>query len=478
MEHYVIALSKYFIAIFLALYTYECFAVFRFQDEERRKGIYTRQIILMFFFHFSAFLTICVQTGELQYLFFYAFQQLAIFATLVLFELFYPTLNRLIVHNMCMLLTIGFIILTRLSFEKAMKQFIIVVISLVISMIIPHFIYKMKFLKNLSWLYALIGIISLGIVLLLGSITNGSKISYTIAGITFQPSEFVKIIFVFFIASALYQSSTFLHVVYVTLVAAVHVLILVVSKDLGGALIFFMTYVLMVYLATHKIRYLLLGLGGGCAASIVAYQIFSHIQTRVQAWRDPWSVIDGDGYQITQSLFSLGRGELFGLGLFKGAPDDIPFVEQDFIFSAVVEEMGLIVGLCLILICLSCFIMFMNISMKLKDRFYQLVAFGLGVLYIFQIFLTIGGDTKFIPLTGVTLPLVSYGGSSVLTTLIMFSIIEGLFMIRLDEGAKSARRKQKATRRETTESEPSFRRSRQPEGERQPEDDGQQEQER
>ena len=199
MEHYVIALSKYFIAIFLALYTYECFAVFRFQDEERRKGIYTRQIILMFFFHFSAFLTICVQTGELQYLFFYAFQQLAIFATLVLFELFYPTLNRLIVHNMCMLLTIGFIILTRLSFEKAMKQFIIVVISLVISMIIPHFIYKMKFLKNLSWLYALIGIISLGIVLLLGSITNGSKISYTIAGITFQPSEFVKIIFVFFI---------------------------------------------------------------------------------------------------------------------------------------------------------------------------------------------------------------------------------------------------------------------------------------
>ena len=98
--------------------------------------------------------------------------------------------------------------------------------------------------------------------------------------------------------------------------------------------------------------------------------------------------------------------------------------------------------------------MFMNISMKLKDRFYQLVAFGLGVLYIFQVFLTIGGDTKFIPLTGVTLPLVSYGGSSVLTTLIMFSIIEGLFMIRLDEGVKRARRKQKANRR--VENEPGF----------------------
>ena len=167
-------------------------------------------------------------------------------------------------------------------------------------------------------------------------------------------------------------------------------------------------------------------------------------QVRVQAWKDPWSVIDGEGYQITQSLFSLGRGGLFGLGLFQGAPGDIPKVERDFIFSAVSEEMGLIVALCVIMVSLSCFIMFMNISMRLKDRFYQLAAFGMGILYIFQVFLTIGGDTKFIPLTGVTLPLVSYGGSSIMTTLIMFSIIEGLYIIRQDEGAVNVKKKSKA----------------------------------
>jgi cell division protein FtsW (lipid II flippase) len=112
-----------------------------------------------------------------------------------------------------------------------------------------------------------------------------------------------------------------------------------------------------------------LGIAGGATASYMAFKIFRHIQIRIQAYIDPWSFIDGEGYQITQSLFALGRGGLFGLGLYQGAPDDIPYVEQDFIFSAIVEEMGLIFGMCLILICLSCFIMFMNISIRLKDKF-------------------------------------------------------------------------------------------------------------
>lgn len=447
MEHYIVLLSKYFIAIFMAMYTYECFAVFRFKDELSRKGIYTRQLILMFFIHAGCFVTIFVKTGEVSYLILYAFQQLAVFAVLVLFELFYPTVNRLVINNMCMLLTIGFVILTRLDQDKAIRQFVIAVIAMIIALIIPYLISKVNVLRNLSWLYAIVGIVSLAAVLILGGLTNGSKISYSIAGVTFQPSEFIKIIFVFFIAAALHESSTFLHVVYVTIVAAIHVLILVASRDLGGALIFFVTYMLMVYLATQKIRYLLLGLSGGVAASYIAYNVFRHIQVRIQAYVDPWSYIDGEGYQITQSLFALGRGGLFGLGLYQGAPDDIPYVEQDFIFSAIVEEMGLIFGMCLILICLSCFIMFMNISIRLKDKFYQLVAFGLAVLYIFQVFLTIGGDTKFIPLTGVTLPLVSYGGSSVISTLMMFSIIEGLYIVRQNEGAKSV---QKKTKRATT----------------------------
>lgn len=435
MEQYVVALSKYFIAIFMAVYTYESFSVFRFREEKQRRGIYTRQVLLLFFVHFTCFLTICIETGDLQYLFFYAFQQLAVFAVIVLFELLYPTVNRLVIHNMCMLLVIGFVMLTRLNMGLAVRQFVIVLLSVAVAMCIPWLLKRFQDIKNLSILYALLGIVPLGVVLILGNTTYGSKLSYSIFGLSFQPSEFIKIIFVFFVASAFYKSTDLLQVAYVTAVAGIHVLILAASRDLGSALIFFAAYVLMVFLATKNVWYLLLGIAGGGGASVIAYQLFRHVQERVQAWKDPWSVIDGEGYQVAQSLFSLGRGGLFGLGLFQGAPEDIPKVERDFIFSAVAEEMGLIVALCLIMVCLSCFIMFMNISMRMRDRFYQLVAFGIGVLYIFQIFLTVGGDTKFIPMTGVTLPLVSYGGSSVMTTLMMFAIIEGLYIIRQDKGA-------------------------------------------
>ena len=120
----------------------------------------------------------------------------------------------------------------------------------------------------------------------------------------------------------------------------------------------------------------------------------------------------------------------------------IPVAETDFIFSAIVEEMGVIYGLCLILICVSCYVMFLNIAMELRNRFYKLVALGLGTCYIFQVFLQIGGVTKFIPSTGMTLPFVSYGGSSMLSTMIMFAIIQGLYILREDEEEELEREKE------------------------------------
>ena len=449
MELYVSEFSKYVITLLITLYTYECFAVFRFDNEEARNGIYIRQNILMFALHFSCFLVICFETEDFTYLFFYAFQQIMLFAAISLYRMLYPTANRLLINNMCMLLSIGFVILTRLDMTKAIKQFIIVAGSLVIAFFIPFLIEKMRILRNLKWIYAAIGILALSIVLILGQTTYGSKLSYSIGGITFQPSEFVKILFVFFIASALYESSGFLEVFTTAVVAAAHVIILVVSKDLGSALIFFVVYVLMVYVATKNPLYVAAGAGGGTVAAFVAYKVFRHVQVRVQAWKDPWSVIDSAGYQITQSLFAISSGGFFGLGLYKGTPESIPTVEADFIFSAIAEELGIIFAICVILICVSCFIMFMNIAVRLNERFYQLIAFGLGVTYIFQVFLTIGGGTKFVPLTGVTLPLISYGGSSVLTTLMMFSIVEGLYVLRQKEIEEQRRlliKKQKCAR--------------------------------
>ena len=154
-----------------------------------------------------------------------------------------------------------------------------------------------------------------------------------------------------------------------------------------------------------------------------AYFLFSHVRVRVLAWKDPFKDYQGGGYQICQSLFAISAGSWFGTGLGQGSPEAIPFVEQDFMFSAIAEELGSIFGICLILVCMSCFIMFVNIAMQLTNRFYRLVAVGLGSTYAAQIFLTIGGGIKLIPMTGVTLPFVSYGSTGMIMSFMALGLI-------------------------------------------------------
>ena len=332
-----------------------------------------------------------------------------------------------------MLLTIGFIMITRLSYNKAVKQSMIVAVSVAISLFIPVIIRKVKGLAELRLFYAIVGIVALAAVIVVGTVSGGAKLGFEIAGFGIQPSEFVKILFVFFVAASFNRSIAFRDVVITTAIAAAHVLILVVSKDLGAALIIFVVYLVMIYVATRQILYAGAGILAGAGASVVAYQLFNHVRVRVEIWKDPFATYSTGGYQIAQAMFAIGTGGWFGTGLFQGEADSIPVADEDFIFAAISEEMGLIFALCMILICLSCYVMFLNIAMKLENRFYKLVALGLGTCYIFQTFLTIGGVTKFIPMTGVTLPLVSYGGSSVLSTLIMFAIIQGLYIFKEDE---------------------------------------------
>ena len=295
--------------------------------------------------------------------------------------------------------------------------------------------------------------------------SGGANLSFRLAGFSIQPSEFVKILFVFFVAASLNRSREFKNIVVTTAVAAAHVLILVISTDLGAALIFFVVYLVMLYVATRQPLYAVAGLGAGVLAAIAGYHLFSHIQVRVEAWQDPIATYTGSGYQVAQSLFAIGTGGWFGTGLFQGQPDTIPVAETDFIFSALTEEMGIIFGLCVILICVSCYVMFLNIAMELHNRFYKYVALGLGTCYVFQVFLQIGGVTKFIPSTGMTLPFVSYGGSSMLSTMIMFGIIQGLYIVREDEEEKiEKRKKRKGSRDMAWEEQQPERRRREPRG--------------
>ena len=425
--------SKFIIAILFAFFTLDSFLLLQNQWGNKKTGGYVRQYFIMFLVHLSCYCVLCLQIKDYFHLLFFGMQQLVFLGVMNLYKMLYPGASRLLLNNMFMLLSTGFVVLTRLSRAKAIRQFIIVAASLVIGMFVPFVIRKIKLLKKFTWIYAGVGLAAISAVLILGTTTNGSKISYTISGFTFQPSEFVKILFVLFLAGIFSKEVTRKRILLATVVSMLHVIVLVCSKDLGSAAIFFMAYLFMLYVASGKKRYLfaggMLGVIGVCAA----YKLFYHVKVRVMAWLDPWSDITGKGYQLAQSLFAIGTGGWFGFGLCQGAPNTIPFVEADFIFSAIAEELGVIYALCLILVCLSCFIMGMSIALHVRDRFYKLAACGISITYLFQVFLTIGGGAKFIPLTGVTLPLVSYGGSSVMTTILMFSILQGICLIGHEE---------------------------------------------
>ena len=436
MTNLIIQVSKYLIIILMALYTFQCFTVFHKKDDEAREYLFLRQNMLMFAIHFVAYTVLYLEKPELSLLLFYGAQVIYLAAVLVLFRNLYPLASKLLINNMCMLVCIGFIMITRLKYDSGVKQFKIAVVATVVALLIPVIIRKLRFITKMYWLYTLMGIGLLGLVAIAATATYGAKLSFTVGGISIQPSEFVKIIYVFAIAGLLSNARDFRRIIIATGLAALHVLILVVSKDLGSAMIFFVTYLVMLFVSTRNPFLVLTGIFAGSGAAVGAYFLFNHVRVRVQAWKDPFKDYQGGGYQICQSLFAISAGSWFGTGLCQGSPDAIPFVEQDFMFSAIAEELGSIFGICLILVCMSCFIMFVNIAMQLTNRFYRLVAVGLGSTYAAQIFLTVGGGIKLIPMTGVTLTLVSYGGSSLLSTMIMFAIVQGLYMLQRDEERK------------------------------------------
>ena len=434
MQEYLTTVSRYLLILCMGFYTLDCFSIFRYKNEREGGFLYIRQNFWMFAIQLISFFDLAIVSREKRYIVIYVVMQVLLLVMVTATPLIYRKINRLLLNNMCMLMGIGMVMVSRLAIDKSIRQFQIMAMSYVVCMVVPVLFCKIKFWPKLTWVYAVLGVLPLGIVLLLGETTLGSKLSFTIQGLTFQPSELVKILFVFFLAASLHYSTSLWNVLLTSVVAGVHVLILVASKDLGSALIFFMAYLTMVFVASRNYGYLLLGIAGGAGASVLAYQMFSHVRIRVLAWMDPWSYIDNQGYQITQSLFAIGSGSWFGMGLYQGNPDDIPYVEDDFIFSSICEEYGTIFGILLLLVILSCFIMIVKIALKNKQVFYRMAAFGFGIMYIFQIFLTVGGGIKFIPLTGVTLPFISYGGSSVLTTMLMFFVLQGIYMTALKEG--------------------------------------------
>ena len=432
MNLLILELTKYLICLLMLVYVAESVLVFRFPDGAHLRGVCTRQVIWMFAIQALLYTQIITATGELRYLKYYLGQLLLLLLVPVLFQKLFPDGYRPLVNHMCMLLCVGMAMILRVNESKALKQMIFTAVSFLAAFAVIAVVRRLKDLERYTYAYLAVGLFAIGAVLVLGSVTYGSKLSVSVLGLTFQPSEFVKILYIMFIAGMLYRDASFKSVAVTAVLSAVHVLILVFSKDLGSALIFFVVFLCLVFIASGNPLYLCAGGVCGAAASLLAYKLFAHVQTRVLVWKDPFAVADSKGYQITQSLFAISGGGWFGRGMFGGAPSTIPFVEEDLMFSAIAEELGLVFAVLLVVICVSTFWTFLYEALYMENKWRSLVACGIGVTYLFQVFLTIGGGSKFIPLTGVTLPLVSYGGSSVLSTILMFSVFEGICLQECD----------------------------------------------
>lgn len=444
-----IQLCKYLCILLLVIYTISSFELLSVRNRRRQELRFWFHNLLIFVLHFLMNMSILVNVQDTAYLFFYLEQVGFLLLFLILHRLLYKDSNLAVLGHMMMLLVIGLAILTRLSFDKAQRQFFYACLAALVSLVIPYFISKARITRVLALVLGFVGLGALGIVFIRGNVVYGANLSLRIFGIDIQPSEFVKLSYILLLALMLRHNVTTKKIMLSLVAVMAHVGILVLSKDIGCAVIFFIAYLFLLCFATRSVKPSLIILGcavlvmiptyilflkvsqsgatGGLAKYIV--KLFSHVQVRIVNWRDPWSVIDTDGYQITQSLFSIMTGGFLGTGLGLGNPTKIPVVEKDFPFSALCEEMGGIFGICVILICLCLLLSILATSITMKNRFYKLMAVGLASMYGVQVFLTIGGVIKMIPHTGVTLPFISYGGSSISSTFFLLAIVQGITIL-------------------------------------------------
>lgn len=339
--------------------------------------------------------------------------------------------DKFIVPMACMLITIGVILLCRIQIDYGIRQIMWVAIGGCVFFIAYAFYYNIRIWNKLWFLYFIGGAALFAATLVFGKTVNGSKNWLQIKNFAFQPSELTKILFVMFLACCFSEprEKKMLGIEPRWLSLAVTYLFigfLVLQRDWGTILVLFSIYIFIIYVYDADYKFLLMNVGAVSIIAVLGYKFLHHIQVRVSTWLDPWSDISNTGYQITQSLFAIASGGYFGRGIGNGSPRYIPEVHSDFIFAAVCEEMGVFGGAAVIilffLIAYRCF----KISIQTNDAYDKALCFGLTVMFAIQTFIIVGGVTKMIPLTGITLPFVSYGGTSIVVSFASLGIIQAI----------------------------------------------------
>lgn len=336
---------------------------------------------------------------------------------------------------------IGIAFVTRLAPASASRQLIWMFLGVAILIIILLAVKHLDRLADYKYTLMLIGVLLLLSPILpgIGTEINGSRLWLKVGDFSFQPGELAKICIVLFLGAYLAQNREMLSVftwhvgpfrlpslqtlLPLLVMWAVAFCIVVFEKDLGSALVFFLVFLVMLYVATGKKFYVIVGVLLASIAAVALYQMFGHVQQRVEIWLVPWADAQGTGYQLVQGFYSLADGDLIGVGIGRGLCDFIPYVESDFIFDAIGEETGLLGAAGVLLLYLIFAIRGILIAARAKSDFSSFVSVGLTSIIILQAFIIVGGVTRLIPLTGITLPFISQGGSSLLAGFIIVAFL-------------------------------------------------------
>ncbi len=354
---------------------------------------------------------------------------------------FAPRADPTLLPIVALLNGIGFVTISRLDRDLARAQAIWTAVGVAAFVIVLIVVRHVRTLERYKYTFLLLGIgaLLLPLIPVVGEEINGARLWVRIGPINFQPGEAAKVLLVIFFAAYLVEKRELLsagtrrigrlmlpepkHLGPLLLAWSFSILVMVRQKDLGSSLLFFAVFAAMLYIATERASYLIVALGMFLAGAYVAYQLFAHVTERVSSWIDPWSHAQTTGFQLVQSLFALGSGGFAGTGLGLGSPQKIPNASTDFVMSAIGEELGLIgtVAICIL------FLLFIGSGFRIAtqaDRpFSKLFAAGLTTIIGVQTFVIVGGVIRVIPLTGVTLPFISYGGSSLIANFVIVALL-------------------------------------------------------
>lgn len=354
-------------------------------------------------------------------------------------RIFAPGADPAILPIVFTLSGIGITFVTRLQPDASLGQVIYLFLGVALMVGTLAVVKNLEVVKRYKYVLGIAGIILLVLPMFIGTEIYGSKLWIKIGGFQFQPGEFAKVLIVLFLAGYLAENRELLSISNRTvlgikfprlrllyplfIVWGVCLLVVAFERDLGSALLFYTIFLIMLYVATGRVSYVIIGLALLAVGAFGMYQIMSHVQVRVAIWLDPFSDAQNLGYQIVQSLFSLADGGLTGVGIGKGMADIIPVVASDMIFAAIGEEMGLLGGSAVLLLFMLFAVRGLTTAARAKSDLAAFSATGLTAAISFQAFTIVGGVTKLIPLTGVTLPFMSQGGSSLLASFVIVGLL-------------------------------------------------------